>query len=337
MKFELPALQSEPLIYFLLHSGVFVLILSALFFAIGLWFGALTWRKYKRQSKATHEENQALLREIAILKRKLAEQSLRPTMTAAATTFPPAQVLPHIRDISPEQQTLQPVPTSAPTPPTSVPQAFKAALPTLESGAEADFVRPAIGSALEPAEETKITRPPTKPRLRTRAKQLERGDSLLATAEPKMEVEPFGFLLEEPSVIEPPTTVEAPTTLHSIIQGKPSSQSPNGVAKMDKTAKVKLPSAPPQVTTAEPEMGPEFGPIYREVPPTTDDLTKIKGITEILAKRLHDLGVHTFHQMASWDESHVREFSNQLAFKDRITREGWVDQARALDQARTFP
>jgi hypothetical protein len=54
MKFELPDLHSEPLIYFLLHSGLFVLILGLLFFALGLWFGGLTWAKYKRQSKATH-------------------------------------------------------------------------------------------------------------------------------------------------------------------------------------------------------------------------------------------------------------------------------------------
>ena len=328
MKFELPALQPEPLIYLLLHSGVFVLILSALFFAIGLWFGALTWGKYKRQSKATHEENQALLREIAILKRKLAEENLRPTTTL------PAEVLPNIGEILPERQTLNPTQTSAPAPPASFPQALKAELATLESAPEAGLDRLATVSALEPAEKPKTTTPPPEPRLRTKAKQPGPEDSLPVMAEPTMDVEPFGFLLEEPSAIQPPTTEEIPTALDSFIQEKPSSQTPRGVAKTSKTAKVNLPWSQPPITTAEAEMDPELGPIYREVPTTADDLTKIKGITGISANSLRDLDVHTFHQMASWDENHIREFSNQLAFKDRINREGCVNQARNLKKAR---
>jgi len=332
MKFELPALHSEPLIYFLLHSGLFVLILGLLFFALGLWFGGLTWAKYKRQSKATHEENQALLGEIAVLKRKLAEQSLRPTTTATVPATLMTEVLPNFGEILPERKTLYPTQTSAPTPPASFPQALKAELPTLESTSEAPHDRPATVSALEPIEEPKLIRPPTKSLLETNAKQPWPEEALPAIAEPTMAVEPFGFLLAEPSMIHPPTTKEVPTALISIIQGKPSTQSPPEAAKTGKTAKVKLPLAPPPVTAVEPEMRSEPRPIYREAPPVTDDLTKIKGITRILAKRLQDLGVHTFHQMASWDENQIREFSNQLAFKDRITREAWVDQARSLEK-----
>lgn len=337
MKFELHALHSEPLIYFLLHSGLFVLILGLLFFALGLWFGGLTWGKYKRQSKATDEENQALLGEIAVLKRKLAEQSLRPTTTAAVTATLVTEVLPNIGEILPERQTLYPTQTSAPTLPVSFPQALEAELPTLESTAEAPLDRLATVSTLEPAEEPKLTRPPTKSLLRTKTKQLWTEDALPAMAEATMDMEPFGFLLAEPSMIQPSATKEVPAALISIIQGKPSAQSSLGAAKTGKTAKVKLPLAPPPVTAVEPEMGPELRPIYREVPLAADDLTKIKGITRILAKRLHDLGVHTFHQMANWDENHIREFSNQLAFKDRITREAWVDQARNLEKARPSP
>jgi hypothetical protein len=39
MKIEFPILESEPLIYFLLHSGVFVFALASLFFLLGMCMG----------------------------------------------------------------------------------------------------------------------------------------------------------------------------------------------------------------------------------------------------------------------------------------------------------
>ncbi len=35
-------------------------------------------------------------------------------------------------------------------------------------------------------------------------------------------------------------------------------------------------------------------------------------------------------EVAAWDEDRVKEFSARLAFKDRIYRERWVEQARKL-------
>jgi predicted flap endonuclease-1-like 5' DNA nuclease len=105
----------------------------------------------------------------------------------------------------------------------------------------------------------------------------------------------------------------------------------NSELPIDRSA---APSTPAPAAAAEPDMDPVLGAIYRQPPPDADDLTKIKGINGHLAKRLHELGVHRFHQMANWEAKHIREFSNQLAFKDRITREGWVSQARDLEQTR---
>ena len=331
MKFELPALQSEPLIYFLLHSGVFVLILGALFFALGLWFGGLTWGKYKLQSKAAHEENQALLGEIAGLKRKLAEQSLRPTTSATATPALLTEALPNTREIFSERQPLYPTLAAMPTPPETAPLAPVAEIPNIELAPEVPALIPA---AIGPTEEPHIPAPPPKPVIRAKAKLPAPEAPQPTIAEPMMEVEPFGFLIAEPAATQPPTTKEVPTALDSIIKGKPGTKPARGASKAGKTAKVKLPSAPAPITAPEPEIDPALGPIYREAPPNADDLTKIKGIATVLAKRLHDLGVHTFHQIASWEDDHVREFSNRLAFKDRITREGWVEQARTLEKAR---
>ena len=77
---------------------------------------------------------------------------------------------------------------------------------------------------------------------------------------------------------------------------------------------------------------PDLGLIFREPPAQADDLTKIKGIATFLEKRLHELGIYTFQQTASWEERHIREISSRLAFKDRIVREKWVEQASGLNR-----
>lgn len=338
MKIELPALHSEPLIYFLLHSGVFVLILGALFFILGLWFGALTWGKYKLQSKAAHEENQSLLGEIAVLKRKLAEQSLRPTSTA---TTPPkllTEVLPNVSEVFPERQALYPALAAMPDPTISAPPIQEPVPivpetdPVVVESAPELLAPPPI--AAMPVSEPKTPAATAKPVVRAKAKLPAPEPALPTPAEPAIEVEPFGFLLAEPTLPEKVPQADPASALSSIIQGKPSTKPLRGAAKAGKTAKVKLPPVQTPVTVPAPEIDPALGPIYRSAPPNADDLTKIKGIASILEKRLHELGVHTYHQIAGWEESHIREFSNRLAFKDRIDREGWVNQARALEKAR---
>ncbi|MEZ5387094.1 MAG: hypothetical protein R3F13_16420 [Prosthecobacter sp.] len=75
---------------------------------------------------------------------------------------------------------------------------------------------------------------------------------------------------------------------------------------------------------------PRLGPVYKTPPARHDDLTALKGIAKVLEKRLHDLGIYTYAQIAAWNEAQIQEVSSRLAFKDRIHRERWVDQARSL-------
>jgi predicted flap endonuclease-1-like 5' DNA nuclease len=56
----------------------------------------------------------------------------------------------------------------------------------------------------------------------------------------------------------------------------------------------------------------------------------MKGIAKVLEQRLHEFGIYTYEQIASWTEDQIKEFSSRLAFKDRIHREKWVEQARKL-------
>ncbi len=62
-----------------------------------------------------------------------------------------------------------------------------------------------------------------------------------------------------------------------------------------------------------------------------DDLTLIKGIGPYIETTLHDLGITTFSQIASWTAVDVAEVGEALViFRGRIEREGWIQQARAL-------
>ena len=75
-----------------------------------------------------------------------------------------------------------------------------------------------------------------------------------------------------------------------------------------------------------------LGRVYDQRPLGFDDLKLISGISEILEQKLNELGIYTYEQITNWDDSHIREFSKRLAFKDRIERDRWVQQASKLHQ-----
>lgn len=62
-----------------------------------------------------------------------------------------------------------------------------------------------------------------------------------------------------------------------------------------------------------------------------DDLTRIIGIGPKLAKLCNSLGYYHFDQIASWTPSEVAWVDENLeGFKGRVTRDRWVEQAKAL-------
>ncbi len=62
-----------------------------------------------------------------------------------------------------------------------------------------------------------------------------------------------------------------------------------------------------------------------------DDLKKLSGVGPALEKKLLEAGVTSFAQIAAWGEAEIAEFDEKLSFKGRIEREGWVDQAKAIE------
>ena len=63
---------------------------------------------------------------------------------------------------------------------------------------------------------------------------------------------------------------------------------------------------------------------------TADNLTRIKGIGPANEKKLNDLGIFHFSQIASWTEAEAEWVGAYMAFPGRIEREDWIGQARQL-------
>ena len=59
-----------------------------------------------------------------------------------------------------------------------------------------------------------------------------------------------------------------------------------------------------------------------------DDLKKISGVGPKLEGLLHTNGVFHFDQIAAWTSSEIAYMDDQLSFKGRIERDGWIDQAK---------
>lgn len=66
-----------------------------------------------------------------------------------------------------------------------------------------------------------------------------------------------------------------------------------------------------------------------------DPLQDIAGIGPMLERLLNDAGVWHFDQIASWKARDIAYFNGKIpGFRGRITRDGWVAQARALAAAK---
>lgn len=74
-----------------------------------------------------------------------------------------------------------------------------------------------------------------------------------------------------------------------------------------------------------------YGILYAEKPEVVDDLKKIKGVGKVLEGKLNGIGVYRFKQVGVWTKSSCEEFAKLLtSFKDRIYRDNWIAQAKAL-------
>jgi|DewCreStandDraft_4_1066084.scaffolds.fasta_scaffold00025_34 predicted flap endonuclease-1-like 5' DNA nuclease len=78
-----------------------------------------------------------------------------------------------------------------------------------------------------------------------------------------------------------------------------------------------LPVEPPAPSTDGPRAAP-------------DDLKLIKGIGPVLERRLHELGVRSFADLAALTPERIAEIDQAIDFPGRIERERWIEQAKEL-------
>lgn len=72
-------------------------------------------------------------------------------------------------------------------------------------------------------------------------------------------------------------------------------------------------------------------PIHAIPAGPADELTRMKGVGPKVAALLNGLGITRYDQIAAWSDADVERVDSQLgAFKGRIGRDQWVEQARLL-------
>ena len=316
MPADSPTLSPGPLVYFLVHSGTFIVIVGLSFFILGLAFGWLTWSRHRRIAKRLAGEIEGNKDEIAQLKRKLAEVVSRQsaddwddqdTGTPAFPSFRGSEdlvlgsFLATASKLLPDS--LSPEETAAPQEVDSEKSAPIQQTLALESMSPI----PDLPSreAPPPAPIVGVTSQTSTPHI---LKPLIGGAAPSETALPTLAAsDPAPAVLSEHA---PPADLTPPS--------------------------IPLPapvSDPVSVATAESVRlfsDPHLGLVYKAKPPVMDDLSQLKGVASGIQHRLNELGVYTFKQIALWSDENILEFSRLLSFKDRIHREQWVEQAREL-------
>ena len=115
------------------------------------------------------------------------------------------------------------------------------------------------------------------------------------------------------------------------VAGAPAKAAPAMVAPVAPQA------APPQATAPQPAPrpappSPAAAPLKVEEggAAPSDDLTRIRGVDPILQRRLKDLGIRRFEDVARLTPADVKGLNENLDLKGRIDEENWTGQAQIL-------
>jgi NADH-quinone oxidoreductase subunit E len=101
-------------------------------------------------------------------------------------------------------------------------------------------------------------------------------------------------------------------------------------AKTAKSAPTAAKTAPAKAADTVPSLDDKDRPAAVEKPAQPDDLKLISGVGPVLEKKLNDLGIYTYKQVAAWKKAEREWVDGYLSFKGRIERDDWVKQAKAL-------
>jgi NADH-quinone oxidoreductase subunit E len=107
-----------------------------------------------------------------------------------------------------------------------------------------------------------------------------------------------------------------------------SAPAPKAPAKAKAVAKPAEKKA--EASQAKPSLEDKNRPVGIARPTAVDDLKLISGVGPKNEKILHELGIFTFAQVASWKKAERDWVDGYLNFHGRVEREDWVKQAKAL-------
>ncbi len=343
-------LSLDPIIYFYTHS-LFVIAVSAVVFTVmGVWLGHLTWAKYKRRARAFQEECDLLRHEIAALKRRIGEETAGPAPLVLINEDAPVPevdtgpALPGF-DLSAVKKSV-PVEAMFPEPvkPVEKPAEDAPAKPEPHRESLADVVigpAGAVHHTLEPVA------PPDSIADFSTPEQASSNGVHPPAAEEKLD-------LSEPPAESPPKhrrqKTPVPSKAELVVASAESAPAekasdkelpPSPAVAVDAKSEAKAEPKPEPAIDAETAFSteladgtavsdPHLGILLRSQPDRWDDLTLLRGVGEVLQQRLHDQGVHTFKQIAYWNDTNVEAFSSKIEARDRIQREHWVTQARDM-------
>ena len=110
--------------------------------------------------------------------------------------------------------------------------------------------------------------------------------------------------------------------------GAPTSKKAEAAAKRASTPKAAKPAAKADAPKAEAKKAaPKKAAPKAKAAAGADDLTRISGVGPVIVKKLHDLGVTTFAEIAAWTPEDITAMDDKLNFKGRIDRDEWLKQA----------
>ncbi len=327
----------DPIIYFYTHSLFIIAVSAVVFMIMGVWLGHLTWAKYKRRARAYQEECDLLRHEIAALKRRIGEDTAGPAALVLINEDAPVPAQVDHGPVLPGFDVEPPKPRVEVPPPVKAAEEPAPAIrpePHRESLAEA-VIGPAgaVHHTLEPV------------------------------APPDSIADFSGMEVSSGNGVHPPSAEEA----EAVSKGSTDGHGRHRRSKVPVPAETETAAVPPvaeapaEETAPTPALAPEPAPepapapvvdaqaafageladgtavadpnlgiLLRSQPDRWDDLTLLRGVGEVLQQRLHDHGVHTFKQIAYWNEANVEAFSSKIEARDRIQREHWVAQARDM-------
>lgn len=76
------------------------------------------------------------------------------------------------------------------------------------------------------------------------------------------------------------------------------------------------------------------GALFAKPAGDADDLKVISGVGPVLEKKLNDLGIYTYAQVAAFTKDDIANVDDALSFKGRIERDDWLSQAKKLADAK---